>query len=229
MTNITVTGSANPRSEGTADTVLIACAALGREVRVIIKKHGWNVDLRVVNAKFHVDPRKIGPAVEERLAETADQYDRQIVIYGHCGAMDLDGILDSYGAVRTLGPHCYEMYGGEGFATAVKEEPGTFFLTDFLVRAWETLAVRGLKMDKHPKLKDLFFANYKRIIYFSQEEDEALVAEAERIAEWVGLPLDVKHVGYGDLERRLVAIMNGEEQPTSSQTYDGYMPYPTAS
>jgi hypothetical protein len=213
---------------GSADVVFIACAALGKEVRAIIAKHGWNVDLRVINAKFHMNPRLIGPAVDAKLSETTGAYERQVVVYGHCGAKDLDDVIAKHGAVRTLGPHCYEMFGGESFADALKDQPGTFILTDFLIKAWETLAVKGLKLDKHPKLKDIFFANYTRLIYFVQERDEALIAEAERIADWIGLPLEVTHTGYGDLESRLVAIMNDTAQPTSSLTYDAYSPDPSA-
>jgi hypothetical protein len=224
---MTATGAAQ-QTRDKPDTVLIPCAPLGKEVRAIIRRNGWDVDLRVINARLHLRPPKIAGAVEEKLIETKDDYERQIVLYGHCGAMDLDETLARHGAKRTLGPHCYEMYGGEEFAKAVREVPGTFILTDFLVKAWETLAVKGLKLDKHPKLIPLLFANYKRMMYFSQVEDEKLVAEAHRIAESIGLPLEVKHTGYGDLERRLVALMNGEEQPVSSMTYDAYMPYPTA-
>jgi hypothetical protein len=214
-----------PRDD--ADTVLIACAALGKEVRELIRKHDWHVDLRVINAKLHMMPRKIGPAVDDMLTKTAGRYEHQVVIYGHCGAMDLDDVIAKHGAVRTVGPHCYEMFGGEAFAEALKEQPGTFILTDFLVKAWETLAVKGLKMDKHPKLKDLFFANYTRMIYFVQENDETLVAEAWRIANWVGLPLEILDTGYGDLEGRLVAIMTNTPQPTTSLTYDPYSPDPS--
>ncbi|MDH3755886.1 MAG: DUF1638 domain-containing protein [Acidimicrobiia bacterium] len=216
-----------PQSE--ADTVFVACAALGKEVRELIRKHDWNVDLRVIDAKLHMTPRKIGTAVDEKLTETAGRYDRQVVIYGHCGAADLDDVIAKHRAVRTLGPHCYEMFGGETLVDALEDQPGTFILTDFLVKVWTTLAVKGLKMDKHPELKDVFFANYTRIMYFVQEPDEALVAEAQRIADWVGLPLEIHNTGYGDLERRLVAIMNGTPQPTTSLTYDAYSPDPSLS
>lgn len=210
-----------------ADTVFIACAALGREVRDIVRSHGWNVDVRVVNARHHLYPAKIGPAVEERLAETLDDYEQQVVVYGHCGSHDLDGMLAERGVVRTVGPHCYEMYGGEVFAEAVGDTPGTFILTDFLVKAWDKLAVRGLEMDKHPRLKTLFFANYERVLYLSQQEDPDTLAEARRIAEWLGFPLEHRHVGYGALETRLEAIMNGEPQPTSSMSVATPLPYPT--
>jgi len=229
MPNIEHSAAATEETEeAEPDTVLIACAALGKEVRDIVDRHGWNVDVRVINARLHLYPKRIAPAVDDMLVETNNGYERQIVLYGQCGAVDLDEVLARHGAVRTMGPHCYEMYGGETFADAVRQVPGTFILTDFLIKAWDALAVKGLKIDKHPELKDMFFGNYQRVMYFSQIEDPELILEAERIAEWIGLPLEVTHTGYGDLEGRLVAIMNGEEQPTSSMTYDAYMPYPTA-
>ena len=213
-----------------AKTVFITCAALGREVKAIIKKHGWDADFQAIDAKLHLHPPLIGKAVEERLEKTDGEYERRVVVYGHCGAFDLDGIIEKHGAIRPLGPHCYEMYGTNDFVQAMKEEAGSYFLTDFLVRTWDTLVVKGLKLDKHPKLKPLMFHQYKRIVYFSQDEDKKLIAKAHEIAEWMELPLTIKSVGYGDLERRLVAIMEGEDQPISAMTHDGYsMPYPTAS
>ena len=211
-------------------TIFIACAALGREVTRIIRKHGWDADFEAIDARLHLRPQKIGPAVEERLNKTAGRYERRVVVYGHCGAFDLDGILQKHGAVRPLGPHCYEMYGGEHFAQALKEQAGTYILTDFLVRAWDLFVVRGLKIDKHPKFKDLLFRHYRRVIYYSQEEDPALAAKAAEIAAWLNLPLAIEPVGYGDLERRLVAIMEGSEQPVAGMTLDGYsnLTYPTA-
>lgn len=212
-----------------AKTVFITCAALGREVKAIIKKHGWDVDFQAINAKLHLHPPRIGQAVEERLEQADGVYERKVVVYGHCGAFDLDGILERHGVARPLGPHCYEMYGGDEFDRTVKEEPGSYILTDFLIRAWDTLVVKELKLDIHPKLKPMLFRNYKRLVYFSQEENEELIAKAHDIADWLELPLSIKHVGYGDLERRLVAIMGDQEQPISAATHDGYsMIYPTA-
>jgi len=203
-------------------TIFIACAALGREVKAIIKKRGWNADFRAIDAKLHLRPKQIGPAVEAELIRATGQYERQVVVYGHCGAFDLDAILEKYGAVRPLGPHCYEQYGGQHFADALKEEPGTFILTDFLIRAWDKFVVQGLKIDKHPKLKDLLFHHYRRLLYYSQEQDDELIAKANEIAAWLNLPLQVEHVEYGDLERRLVAIMENRQQPSAGMTFDGY-------
>ena len=204
-------------------TLFIACAALGREVKDIIRKHGWNAEFEAIDARLHMEPGKIGPAVEQRLKKTQGLYDRTVVVYGHCGAFDLDEILKKYGAVRPLGPHCYEMFGGEEFARAMEEEPGTFILTDYLVHAWDKFVVKGLKMDKHPELRQLLFGNYRRMVYFTQEENNAvLLADAREIASSLGLELELRHTGYGDLERRLVAIMEDREQPATSMTHDGF-------
>lgn len=202
-------------------TVFIACAALTREVRAIIDKHGWEADIEAIDATLHFHPKKIGPAVEQHLERTAGSYERRIVVYGLCGAFDLDRILEKHGAVRPLGPHCYEQFGGEEFGRALEEEPGTYFLTDFLVRTWDKLVIKRSGLDRRPAIKELLFRPYKRLVYFAQDADAPLLAKAGEIAQWLGLPLEVRDVGCGDLERRLVAIMEGREQPISSRTHDG--------
>ena len=212
-------------------TLFIACAALGREVKDIIRKHGWDAEFEAIDARLHLVPSRIGPAVEDRLKKAQGKYERTVVVYGHCGAFDLDDILRKYGAVRPLGPHCYEMFGGGEFARAMEEEIGTFILTDYLVHAWQKFVVQGLKMDKHPELQQLLFGNYKRMVYFTQEENNTdLLARAREIATSLGLELEVRHTGYGDLERRLVAIMEDREQPVTSMTLDEFSAtaYPVA-
>lgn len=209
-------------------TIFIACSALGKEVTEIIRKYGWHADFRPINAVYHLYPSKIEEQVEDKLSETDGEYERRVVVYGHCGAHNLDHIISKHeGTVRTVGPHCYEMFGGEHFREAVKEVPGTYILTDYLIRVWDKMIVTGLKLDKHPKLVKLMFGHYKRMIYYSQEENDRLVEMAGRIADSLGLELIVRHVGYGDLERRLVAIMEGKPQPGADAEVADYA-YPTA-
>lgn len=211
-------------------TLFVACAALGREVKAIVRKHRWDADVHAIDAKLHLYPQKIGPAVDSVLESLGSRYERRVVVYGHCGAFDLDAILEKHDAVRPLGPHCYEMYGGGHFANAIREEPGTYLLTDFLIRAWEPLVIKGLKLDEHPTLKEEMFRHYRRLLYYSQEKDDALLERAHAISRWLELPLEVEHVGYGDLETRLVAIMEGKDQPVSDVTLDDYdqKSYPVA-
>jgi len=218
------------RAEKTAgsDTLFITCSALGKEVRNIIRKHQWDAEYVPVDSRYHLYPVRIEQAVKEKLLETDGLYKRRVVVYGHCGAQKLDSIIAEHeGAIRPVGPHCYEMYGGEDFRKSVKEVPGTYILTDYLIHAWAKLIVRGLKLDQHPKLKTLMFAHYKRMIYYSQEKNEKLIEKAQAIADDLSLELIVRHVGYGDLETRLVAIMQDEPQPGADAEQADYS-YPIA-
>ena len=222
---------ANTAGENRDQTVMVACAALGKELREIIDHHGWDVELRVINARLHNRPQLITGAVREKLAETRQDARRQVVVYGHCGAADLDPMLKEAGVERTLGPHCYEMFGGEEFVRLMEEEPGTFFLTDFLVKSWRNLVAEDLKLERHPELKEMLFGNYRRVVYLIQNEDPRLTQRAEKIADWLGLPLQTRVVGYGHLEKRLVALMERTPQPVTSVTVGikGYDAYPTLS
>ena len=211
-----------------SDTLFIACSALGKEVRNIIRKHQWDAQFLPLDSRYHLYPARIEEVVKEKLVETDGLYKRRVVVYGHCGAQKLDRIIAEHeGAIRPVGPHCYEMYGGDDFRKSVKDVPGTYILTDYLIHAWDKLIIRGLKLDKHPKLKTLMFAHYKRMIYYSQEQNEKLNEKARAIADDLGLELIVKHVGYGDLETRLVAIMEGKPQPGADAEQADYS-YPIA-
>lgn len=184
------------------------CGALAREVLAIIERHGWDVDVVGVSAMDHMYPDRIAPDVEERIRELRAQYRRLIVVYGDCGSRGaLDEVLERYGIERIAGPHCYEMYGGQAFHDLMEEEPGTFFLTDFLVRAFRGTILKGLGLDRFPQLKEDYFGNYQRLVYLAQTDDPELHEKAERIAQYLDLPLEVRHTGYGLLEERLVDLM----------------------
>lgn len=187
---------------------LILCGALAREVVALRERHRWDVDLFGVAAKEHMFPQRIAPAVEARLRELIPRYERVAVVYGDCGtAGRLDAVLDRYNVPRIAGPHCYEIYGGAAFDQAMDDEPGSFFLTDFLVRGFEGTVLKGLGLDRFPELKATYFANYARLVYLIQLEAPELIAKAEQIAAYLGLPLELRRTGYGQLEVRLIELL----------------------
>ena len=189
-------------------TAFIICGALAREVIDIVNKHGWQAEVFGIPALDHMFPERIAPDVEKRFLEIKAQFDRVIVVFGDCGSRGaLDEILQKHDLERVDGPHCYEMYGGQTFHHLMAEEPGTFFLTDFLVRGFRGTIVKGLGLDRFPALKADYFRNYKRLVYLVQNEDSALAAKAEEIAAYLELPLEIRTTGYGLLEERLVRMM----------------------
>lgn len=190
-------------------TALIVCGALARELIAIKDKYGWEVDLLGIPAGLHNRPERIDTAVQKRIHEAREMYDRVIVVYGDCGTGgQLDKMLEKEGVERIAGPHCYEMFAGsQDFAALMTEEPGTYFLTDYLLRSFESLVIKGLGLDRHPDLRETYFRHYTRLVYLAQTEDAALREKAQWAAETLGLRLEIRRTGYGALESRLVELM----------------------
>ena len=186
--------------------LVIACGALAREINALKRTNGWeHLHLKCIDAKLHFLPEKIGPALRERIARYKGEYDKIYVGYAECGTMgEVDRIIEEEGLERLPGAHCYQFFAGaDNFDTLAEEEPGTFYLTDFLVRHFRSLVVSALGLDKHPELRDMYFGNYTRVVYLSQTHDETLLAEAKEAAEYLQLNFEHIHSGYGELETSL--------------------------
>jgi Protein of unknown function (DUF1638) len=90
---------------------------------------------------------------------------------------------------------------------ALEQEPGTYFLTDFLARTFEHTVVRELGLDRHPELRDDYFGNYTRVLWLAQRPTPATRAAAQRAAARIGLPLHELAVGNRGLEVALEALV----------------------
>ena len=189
-------------------TGLIICGALAREVLDIVKKYNWEAEVVGVPALDHMFPERIAPHVEKRILALRERYDRLIVVFGDCGSKgSLDEVLERHGVERIAGPHCYEMYAGQTFYQLMEAEPGTFFLTDFLLRTFQGTVIKGLGLDRFPQLKADYFCNYRRLVYLAQNDQPELRAKAAAVADYLELPLEIQATGYGWLEERLAALM----------------------
>ena len=79
-----------------------------------------------------------------------------------------------------------------------EEELGSFFLTDYLVRHFDTLIFKGLlALDRFPHLRDEYFKHYTRLVYISQSPSAQLIADAEQAAKRLQLKFEHRPVGYG--------------------------------
>ena len=197
--------------------LLIACGALGREIVSLIKLNRWaGVDVQCLPAIWHNTPDRIPEGVRAQIRAARGRYRRIFVLYGDCGTGGrLDKVLAEEGVERIDGPHCYAFYSGDALWSAHQEDDVTsFFLTDYLARHFETLVWKGFRLDRHPELRDLMFANYRKIVYLAQTRDERLEALARQAAERLGLAYEYRFTGYGDL----AAAMADQVVPAASVT-----------
>jgi len=185
---------------------VIACGAIARELIALTRFNNWtHLELHCLPAELHNSPEKIPGCVEEKLLALRDRYRQLFVAYADCGTGGrLDALLGDHGVDRLPGAHCYDLFAGSAaFDQLMAEEPGTFFLTDFLVRHFERLVIRGLALDCYPELIAQFFGHYRRVLYLAQESNDSLKAQAETCAQQLGLDFEYRFTGYGKLQAAL--------------------------
>lgn len=186
--------------------LVIACGALAREIAALRRVNGWSaLDVCYLPPQLHNRPERIAAAVQEQIHAQRGRYQRIFVAYGDCGTGGgLDAMLRAEGVERIPGAHCYEFFASpQVFAALADAEPGTFYLTDFLVRHFEHLVTRSLGLDRHPELAPLYFGNYRRVVYLAQSPSEALLATAQSIAAQMGLEFKFQFTGYSGLASSL--------------------------
>lgn len=186
-----------------ADTMIIACGALAREIVHFRDANAIPAfDVACIPAWIHNTPQMIPDRVREKIRHYRASYDRILVAFADCGTGGLlDSALEAEGVERIAGPHCYSFYtGAAAFNELAAKKPGTLYLTDYMVRHFDKLIIEGLGLDRFPHLRDDYFGNYTRCLYIAQTDDAALQHKARAAAAKIGLRFDYRFVGYGELE-----------------------------
>ena len=204
--------------DGVAPVLVIACGALAREIVALKKLNGWSaLDIQCLPPELHNRPERIPAAVRAAIVAGRANYERIFVAYADCGTGGrLDELLQAEHVERLPGAHCYEFFAtSAAFAALGEAEPGTFYLTDFLVRHFDRLVIAGLGIDRHPELADEYFRNYRKLTYLVQVADPELARAARVAAERLGLEYEEHFTGYGDLADSLASVASRREHPVS--------------
>ena len=189
---------------------VIACGALARELVALKRLNGWSsFEIECLPPDLHNRPERIPAAVEAAIRAARQRHARIFVAYADCGTGGLlDVVLQREGVERIPGAHCYEFFATAAqFAQLSESEPGTFYLTDFLVRHFDRLVMSGLGLDRHPQLLAEYFRHYTRMVYLVQVKDQKLSAAAREAAARLGLAYEERFTGYGSLGTSLAKAL----------------------
>ena len=170
---------------------------------------GWEVDVHPLPPLLHNQPHLIAGEVERLALTLRASYDMVAVGYADCGTYGvLDEVCERLGLRRLEGLHCYDVYAGASqIETFFADQPGTYLLTDFLVKSFARTVEAELGLDRYPELRDDYFRHYTRMVWLAQDETPELRAAAEDAAARIGLPLTVVPTGQGGLQRALASLL----------------------
>ncbi len=203
-------------------TLLVGCGALVSELRPVLAQLCLDqvVETVYLPANLHNRPERIVAAIESVLESRPDVRSAEVILaYADCGT---GGRLDAWlaehpGARRLPGAHCYEVLAGSAvFAQLHDDEPGTFYLTDFLAKHFDPLVWQGLGLDTHPHLAEQYFGNYRRVVLLSQSTDPAVVTSGIEAARRLGLAFEHRPVGRGPLMRSVEVALGRRTTGTGS-------------
>ena len=203
-------------SRPTERATIIACGALARPIAEIVDRRGWAADVHALPPLLHNHPERIASEVESAVdallaRDQAGAAGPVVIGYADCGTYGaLDELCARRGWRRLPGLHCYDAYGGaDRLRAMLEQQPGTYLLTDFLVRGFDRLVVAELGLDRHPELREDYFGHYTRVVWLAQRPTAELRRLAERAAGILGLPLTQIDVGDQRLEAALGAALSG--------------------
>ena len=189
---------------------VIACGALANDLIELDRERGWGIRVSPLPPLLHNHPDRIAGRVEEVLDGLEPSDGPVFIAYADCGTYGaLDEVCERRGVVRLPGAHCYDVYAGAvGIERILEDEPGTYLLTDFLVRGFHRTVVVELGLDRYPDLRADYFGNYARVVWLAtRPEDRELVELAEQAAAALGLPLEVRPVGRERLAAAVEALL----------------------
>jgi Protein of unknown function (DUF1638) len=202
--------TASSTNSASSPVEIVACGALAGHIREIATRRGWRVTVRPLPAALHNRPQRIAGDAKRAIA-AAEAYGAKSVVlaYADCGTYGaLDNLATEAGVSRLPGLHCYDLYAGaQEIEHLFAEEPGTYLLTDYLIKSFDKAVIKPLGLDRHPDLWSDYFGHYTRVVWLAQKATTELEEAATRIAHQFNLPLTRIDTGTMRLEAALARVI----------------------
>ena len=146
-------------------------------------------------ANLHLKPEMLKIALQRAVEEALGRGERPLIVYGDC-FIGIDAFCRQHGIAKISGRNCYEMLlGNLLFESILTEITGTFFVEQELLLNFDTYCSEPLELTDDD-LKKIYFEHYRRLLYVRQPNDPELTEQANIIADFLNLTLDIQDADY---------------------------------
>ena len=205
--------TASSTNSASSQVEIVACGALAGHIREIAIRRGWRVTVHPLAAALHNRPQRIAGDAKRAIDAAKESGARAVVAYADCGTYGaLDDLAAEAGVSRLPGLHCYDLYAGKAqIEQLFAEEPGTYLLTDYLIKSFDKAVIKPLGLDRRPDLWSDYFGHYTRVVWLAQQATPELEEAATRIASQFNLPLTRIDTGTTGLEAALAVLLEEKQ------------------
>jgi hypothetical protein len=205
--------TASSTNSASSQVEIVACGALAGHIREIAIRRGWRVTVRPLAAALHNRPQRIAGDAKRAIDAAKESGATAVVAYADCGTYGaLDDLAAEAGVSRLPGLHCYDLYAGKAQTEQLfAEEPGTYLLTDYLIKSFDKAVIKPLGLDRHPDLWSDYFGHYTRVVWLAQKATTELEEAATTIASQFNLPLQRIDTGTTGLEAALAVLLEEKQ------------------
>jgi hypothetical protein len=183
---------------------LITCKALKFNIEHLMRQYNFNDDILYFDAGLHNFVNLLNERVTEALENNRICDKQSIIGFGRCCG-NVEELSRKYDSPYTEVENCYHLFLGNDYYNLLKEIPGTFFLTNYLAENFEDLIIKPQKIDIHPKIKNMLFKHYERII-FIDTENSGLTQAGVDVADYLDLPIVYKKADLHFFKRIMFSL-----------------------
>ena len=164
------------------------------------------VSITYLPANLHLKPDMLKIALENAVEEALRRKEHPLIVYGDCFT-GIDAFCREHGISKIFGRNCYEMLlGNLLFESILEEFIGTFFVEQELLLNFDDYCSEPLELNDDD-LRKIYFEHYRRLLYVRQPNDPELTEQANKIADFLNLALDIQDADYSHFSKRLRALL----------------------
>ena len=187
---------------------LIACGVFRPALKFLRLEEKYpQLRITFLPSKLHLYPRTLKKNLLREIVTARKQNERPLLLYGYCFP-GIEEICTQNCADKVPGLHCYEMFlGSDRYDQIMAKTAGTYFLERELIVNFKDYCLDPLELYDN-EIRKSFFKHYKKVIYVRQPSDPDLEAEANELAGFLNLSLEIIDADYTHLEKRLIHLIH---------------------